>query len=47
MKHKLMQAMKERDDEIPLNGYIQLDDVYWGGVQRGFRGRRSKGKRPS
>lgn len=41
-----MQAMKERDDETPLNGYIQLDDVYWGGVQRGIRGRGAKGKRP-
>ncbi len=30
MKHKLMQAMKERDDETPLSGYIQLDDVYLG-----------------
>ena len=46
MKHKLMQAMKERDDETPLSGYIQLDDVYWGGVQRGTRGRGAKGKRP-
>ena len=45
MKHKLMQAMKERDDKTPLNGYIQLDDVYWGGVQRGIRGRGAKGKR--
>lgn len=29
MKHKLMQAMKERDDETPLSGFVQLDDVYW------------------
>ena len=46
IKHKLMQAMKERDDETPLSGYIQLDDVYWGGVPRGTRGRGAKGKRP-
>ena len=25
LKHKLMQAMKERDDEAPLSGIIQLD----------------------
>lgn len=46
MKHKLMQAMKERDDETPLKGFIQLDDAYWGGVQHGTRGRGAKGKRP-
>ncbi len=46
VKQKLMQAMKERDDESPLGGYIQIDDAYWGGVQRGIRGRGAKGKRP-
>jgi len=46
MKHKLMQAMKERDDKTPLDGFVQLDDVYWGGVQSGPRGRGAKGKRP-
>ncbi|WP_299021198.1 IS1595 family transposase [uncultured Photobacterium sp.] len=46
IKHKLMQAMKEFDDKTPLDGYIQLDDVYWGGVKRGTRGRGAKGKRP-
>jgi len=46
LKHKLMQAMKERDDESPLGGYVQMDDVYWGGVKRGVRGRGAKGKRP-
>ena len=25
LKHKLMQAMKERDDEVQLSGIIQLD----------------------
>lgn len=39
-----MKVMKERDDETPLNGYIQFDDVYWGEVQRGTRGRGEKGK---
>jgi len=46
VKHKLMQAMKERDDKQPLEGFIQLDDVYWGGVRRGSKGRQAKGKRP-
>jgi hypothetical protein len=34
LKHKIMQAMKERDDRKLLNGIIQLDDVYWGGEHR-------------
>ena len=41
IKHKLMQVMKERDDSQPLSGIIQLDDVYWGGEQRG--GKRGRG----
>ena len=42
-----MQAMKERDDRKPLNGIIQLDDVYWGGEHRGGkRGRGSENKTP-
>jgi transposase-like protein len=40
MKHKLMQAMKERDDSQPLVGTVQLDDAYWGGERHnGERGR--------
>ena len=35
VKHKLMQAMKERDDTRPLGGWVQLDDAYWGGQRRG------------
>ena len=47
MKHKLLQAMKENDDQIPLDGIIQIDDVYWGGEQRGGkRGRGSSNKTP-
>lgn len=42
IKHKIMQAMKERDDRKPLGGIIQLDDVYWGGK----RGRGSENKTP-
>lgn len=47
VKHKIMQVMKERDDSKPLNGTIQLDDVYWGGERRGGkRGRGSANKVP-
>ncbi len=28
IKHKLMQAMKERDDQQPLEGWVQMDDAY-------------------
>jgi len=35
MKQKIMHVMKERDDEKPLSGLIQLDDVYWGGELHG------------
>ena len=41
IKHKVMQAMKERDDSQPLAGSIQLDDAYWGGERRG--GKRGRG----
>ena len=47
MKHKLQQAMKERDDSKPLNGLILMDDAYWGGKKRdGKRGRGASGKMP-
>lgn len=47
MKHKLMQVMKERDDDQPLSGIIQLDDAYWGGERSGGkRGRGAPGKTP-
>ena len=41
LKHKLMQAMKERDDGQALSGTIQLDDAYWGGERHG--GKRGRG----
>ena len=45
MKHKIMQVMKERDDSRPLQGLIQLDDVYFGGeLQGGKTGRGSENK---
>lgn len=41
-------VMKERDDNKPLGGVIQLDDVYWGGKRRGGkRARGSENKIPS
>ena len=47
LKHKLLQAMKERDDSQPLCGNVQLDDAYWGGERRGGkRGRGAPGKTP-
>lgn len=47
MKHKLLQAMKESEDEHQIGGIIQLDDVYWGGERRGGkRGRGASGKTP-
>ena len=47
MKHKLMQAMLEREQGRPLAGVIQIDDAYWGGRRRGYkRGRGTRGKTP-
>jgi hypothetical protein len=47
LKHKLLQAMKERDESQPLCGNVQLDDVYLGGERRrGKRGRGAAGKTP-
>jgi len=47
MKQKIMQVMKERDDNRPLTGIVQLDDVYWGGERRGGKpGRGSPNKTP-
>ena len=47
MKHRIMQAMKERDDSRPLQGIIQLDDFYMGGELTGGKpGRGSENKTP-
>ena len=27
VKHKIMQAMEERDDQKPLSGFVQINDV--------------------
>jgi len=47
VKHKLMQAMKERDERKRLSGWVQVDDAVWGGEHRGGkRGRDAPGKTP-
>lgn len=47
LKHKLMQAMVERDTYRPLRGDVQIDDAYWGGERHGGgTGRGSPGKTP-
>jgi ribosomal protein L37AE/L43A len=47
LKHKLMQAMMERDAGKPLTGRVELDDAYLGGERPGGkRGRGAPGKTP-
>ena len=47
LKHKLMQAMIERDSDLALGGIVQMDDAYWGGERHGGgTGRGSPGKTP-
>jgi transposase-like protein len=47
LKHKLMQAMVERDSDQALSGIVQMDDAYWGGERHGGGvGRGSPGKTP-
>jgi len=47
MKHKLQQVMKEREENKPLSGFIQIDDAYIGGKRSdGKRGRGAGGKTP-
>lgn len=47
VKHKLLQVMKERDDQTPLSGIIEVDDAYWGGERHGAKpGRGSPNKVP-
>lgn len=38
MKHKLQHVMKSADT-IVIEGFVELDDVYWGGKRNGKRGR--------
>lgn len=47
IKHKLMQAMTEREASRRLGGVVQLDDAYLGGERSGGKaGRGSENKRP-
>jgi len=47
IKHKLMQAMMERDATKRLTGRIEIDDAYLGGERAGGkRGRGAAGKTP-
>jgi transposase-like protein len=47
MKHKLQHVMKKADDQLVLEGFVELDDVYWGGKRSGGkRGRGAPGKTP-
>lgn len=47
LKHKLQHVMKEADDQLVLEGFVELDDVYWGGKKSGGkRGRGAPGKTP-
>ncbi len=47
MKHKLMQAMTQREANRKLGGIVQLDDAYLGGERNGGKaGRGSENKRP-
>lgn len=47
MKHKIQHVMKLADDRLLLEGFVELDDVYWGGKRRGGkRGRGAPGKTP-
>ena len=45
LKHKIMQAMLEREEPRRLDGFVQIDDAYLGGERNGGkRGRGSENK---
>lgn len=45
VKHKIMQAMAEREESRKLNGFVQFDDAYLGGERNGGKsGRGSENK---
>lgn len=46
VKHKLLQAMAEREAGRKLSGVVMADDAYLGGAKSGQRGRGSKNKAP-
>lgn len=46
LKHKVMQAMTEREESRKLSGFVQIDDAYLGGERNGGKpGRGSENKR--
>lgn len=47
LKHKVMQAMMEREEPRKLKGFVQIDDAYLGGECNGGKpGRGSENKQP-
>jgi transposase-like protein len=47
IKHKVMQAMTEREEMRRLDGFVQIDDAYLGGERNGGKpGRGSENKQP-
>jgi hypothetical protein len=47
LKHKIMQAMTEREATRQLSGCVQVDDAYLGGERNGGKpGRGSENKQP-
>ncbi len=47
LKHKIMQAMTEREESRKLKGFVQIDDAYLGGERNGGKpGRGSENKQP-
>lgn len=47
LKHKIMQAMMEREEPRQLAGFVQVDDAYLGGEHNGGKvGRGAPGKQP-
>ena len=45
LKHKVMQAMTEREASRRLHGFVQIDDAYLGGERNGGKpGRGSENK---
>ncbi len=47
LKHKLMQAMRERDDSQPLGGLVEWTADLGGAASGGKRGRGADRKTPS
>ena len=46
LKHKILQVMRERNEQAQLSGRIEIDDAYIGGERTGTPGRGAAGKTP-